>query len=163
MPEAQVQAVVLEYPAQQAPTATLPKPAANPGYPAPTSNASAKTTPTLIKIPAAKADTAVVTGILLTPDEKGQPYLGNIILGRAVQAKQPGFPPMISYSDDIKTTAAQDATGRFLFTNIPPGQYALLSSTPITATIILDTKTNTPFLFDVKAGEVKDLGIIPVP
>lgn len=132
-------------------------------YPAPTAAAAQPAaTGTPLVIPDPGEDTGVVTGKLLTADENGEPYLATLYLARTVDADEEGFPPLIAFSEETDPRAVQDSTGQFVVAEVPPGTYALVIWTPVTSIVIEETDSEEYLLFEVKAGEVTDLGIIPL-
>jgi hypothetical protein len=132
-------------------------------YPAPaTAVAQPAATGRPVEIPKPGEDAGVVTGKLLTPDENGEPYLATIYLARTVEADQEGFPPLIAFSEETDPKAVQDSSGQFVVAEVPPGTYALIIWTPVTSIVIEETEGEDYLLFEVKAGEVTDLGIIPI-
>lgn len=133
-------------------------------YPVPTGDPTpTQPEPTPITVPTPSQDLGIVTGTLLTSDPDQQPYLTDLYLGSTIPADKEGFPPMVSLSEATDPKAAQDKTGFFLFTNIKPGFYALIVWNPITSTVIQDEKKENYYVFEVKAGEVTDLGEIYFP
>ena len=133
-------------------------------YPVPTGDPTPTLPePTPISVPTPSQGLGIVTGTLLTSDTDHQPYLTDLYLGSTIPADKDGFPPMVSLSEATDPKAAQDKTGFFLFTNIKPGFYALIVWNPITSTVIQDEKKENYYVFEVKAGEVTDLGEIYFP
>jgi hypothetical protein len=157
---------VSEYPQPQAVT---PIPVIDDTYPGPL---SAQTTPeqvntgenfvTNLVIPTPNEGKAVITGQLLIGGEGGEPYIATLYLGPTVAPSTPTYPPMISFSEDTDLRAIQDVdTGRFVFTDVAPGQYAIILWTPYGGNPLVDENEAT-VMFSVSAGEVKDLGILPI-
>lgn len=58
--------------------------------------------------------------------------------------------------------AVTDREGRFFFGNIEPGVYALVLGHPVRLLLARDVASNQDVVFEVKAGEVTDLGTITV-
>jgi len=52
-------------------------------------------------------------------------------------------------------------TGRFLFTDVNPGQYAIIIWSPFGGNLLSD-ESGATILVTVNADEIKDLGVIPV-
>jgi hypothetical protein len=133
------------------------------GYPAPETSAPPEQLPESLEIPEPAGDRGAVTGQLLTPGPGGNPYIGALYLASTIQSDQEGFPPIVAFSDQTDPVAVQDQTGRFLFSDVPPGTYALVIWNPVASTVIEEPGTNDYMVFEVKAGEVTDLGVIGIP
>jgi hypothetical protein len=133
------------------------------GYPEPESAQFFENLPDSLDIPTPQADTGIVMGQLLTPDEDGEPYYGTLYLARTLETDAEGMPPIIAFSEGEDPLSTQDKTGTFLFVDIPPGKYALALWSPVTSTIIQDPEIDDYMVFEVKAGEVTDLGVIIIP
>jgi hypothetical protein len=117
---------------------------------------------TQLIVPTPLTGKAVVTGVLLIGGEGGKPYMATLYLASTVPPSTPDYPPLIAFSEQSDQLGIQDVdTGRFLFTNVAPGQYAIIIWTPFGGNPLVDQSGNS-LLFTVKAGEVKDLGIIPI-
>jgi hypothetical protein len=138
-------------------------------YPGPNSGngtSNAVSTPdyfvTQLTVPTPVSGKAVVTGQLLIGGEGGDPYMATLYLASTIPASTPEYPPLISFSEESDLRAVQDVdTGRFLFTDVTPGQYAIIVWTPLGGNPLLNEDGSTVML-TVSSGEVKDLGIIPI-
>ena len=138
-------------------------------YPGPLSGAGATgvvTTPTYyvtqLVVPTPSSGKGVVTGQLLVDGEGGTPYLATLYLASTVPASTPDYPPLIAFSEKTDQLAIQDVdNGRFLFTDVAPGQYAIIVWTPYGGNPLVDESGNS-IIFPVNADEVKDLGVIPI-
>jgi hypothetical protein len=133
------------------------------GYPAPQVSSPTAELPEVLEIPEPGEDSGIVTGQLLSPGPGGTPYIGALYLANTIPSDQEGFPPIVSLSDQTDPLAVQDQTGRFLFTEITPGTYALVLWNPVASTVIEEPGTNEYMIFEVQPGEVTDLGIIGIP
>jgi hypothetical protein len=133
------------------------------GYPAPQVSSPTAELPELLEIPEPGEESGIVTGQLLSPGPGGTPYIGALYLANTIPSDQEGFPPIVSLSDQTDPLAVQDQTGRFLFTDITPGTYALVLWNPVASTVIEEPGTNEYMVFEVQPGEVTDLGIIGIP
>jgi hypothetical protein len=92
------------------------------------------------------------------------PYLAEIYLGNAIQADQPDFEPIISFSQETDPKAIQDqGSGEFVFAPIMPGTYALVLWTPVGSTVLREPNSDRFLLFVVEAGETLDVGTIVIP
>jgi len=116
-------------------------------------------------VPTPKADKGVITGQLLTPGAGGRPYIATLYLGTLIYANEtPDAPPLISFAKETAPLGVQDPeTGRFYFADIAPGTYALILWTPVTSMPLRNAETGEDIVIEVKANEVTDLGIIPIP
>jgi hypothetical protein len=133
------------------------------GYPAPEATPYFLDLPDTIEIPEPGEETGVLVGQLLSPGPGGEPYYGTVYLARTITTDQEGMPPIVAFSEGVDPSAEQDRTGRFVFKEIEPGTYALVIWTPVASTVISDLETNEYRLFEIKAGEVTDVGIIGIP
>ena len=70
---------------------------------------------------------ANVTGQLLINGKGGKPYLATLYLASTIAPSDPKYPPLISFSEKTDPLASQEVdTGRFLFTDVEPGQHAII-------------------------------------
>ncbi len=117
---------------------------------------------TQLVVPTPVDGKAVVTGVLLVEGEAGKPYMATLYLASTIPPSTPDYPPLIAFSEQSDQLGIQDVdTGRFLFTDVAPGQYAIIIWTPFGGTPLVDESGNS-ILITVNSGEVKDLGIIPI-
>jgi hypothetical protein len=116
-----------------------------------------------VVVPTPKADLGIVTGKLLSSDSGNPPYIATLYLGSTIPANKDGFPPMVSLSADTDPKGRQDETGTFVFTDIKPGLYALVIWDPYNSVVVQDEKKENYLTFEVKAGEITDLGTILYP
>ena len=135
----------------------------NDGYPEPESTPYFLELPETIAIPTPGEATGVLIGQLLTPGPGGEPYYGTLYLARTIHTDQEGMPPIVAFSEGVDPVAEQDRTGRFVINDIEPGIYALVIWMPIASTVISDLETGDYRMFEVKAGEVTDVGVIGIP
>jgi hypothetical protein len=155
----------LAYPYPAQPTVIV----VNSEYPGPNSGngtSNAVSTPdyfvTQLTVPTPVSGKAAVTGQLLVGGEGGKPYMATLYLASTIPASTPEYPPLISFSEESDLRAVQDVdTGCFLFTDVTPGQYAIIVWTPLGGNPLLNEDGSTVML-TVSSGEVKDLGIIPI-
>lgn len=129
------------------------------GYPGPGS-------PTLSTIPTLDLSTALTptpnTGVVVGKlvDEVGNPYLGTLYLGNTINADQPGFQPVVEFSEQNPHADVDPATGQFVFTSVPPGTYGLIWWTPVGSDLIFMPNRTSMLLVDVSGGVVTDLGSV---
>lgn len=133
------------------------------GYPVPGTTPFFENLPESLVIPTPEAETGVVVGQLLTPGPGGEPYYGTLYLARTISSDTEGMPPIIAFSESEDPVSIQDKTGRFLFTAVLPGEYALALWSPVSSTILQKPDSEEYLVFAVRAGEVTDLGIIAIP
>jgi len=115
-------------------------------------------------VPSPSHDYGVVTGILLQPGDQEDPYLAEIFLGRAIEAQQPGYEPIVGFSREMDPKAVQDQeTGEFYFSDILPGKYALIIWNPISSYIFKDENSGGFLFLDVQAGSTLNLGELRMP
>jgi hypothetical protein len=144
---------------------------ASPGcsFLSPTPSATGKPTPVLAQTPAAgaaalatSAGTGGVRGRLIV-EGTGKPYLATLYLGRTISASQPGVPPIISYSESSDPQVTNDrATGDFEFKNVAAGTYAPLVWSPSGSVVLHKPGSSDPILIEVKAGQIADIGTVPI-
>jgi hypothetical protein len=113
-------------------------------------------------VPTPAPGKAVITGQLVEGSKDGKPFINALYLGSTSPASTPGYPPLVSYSEKSSQLAVQDVnTGRFLFTDVNPGQYAIIIWSPFGGNLLSD-ESGATILVTVNADEIKDLGVIPV-
>jgi hypothetical protein len=96
------------------------------------------------------ADDQAATGIDLYLADVSQLVEG----GASIAKLDPGSAPK----------AVVYETGAFIFTDIPPGRYALAASiSPANSTLISDPETSRELVISVEAGDIVDLGTVYVP
>ena len=132
------------------------------GYPVDDSATQTHTMPDDIDIPAPSEGTAVVHGELISLSAESSPYIAPALyLGTLMTSENGAFLGSISVDEDPE--GQQASNGKFVFTDVPPGNYGLFIWTPVNAFIIKDEKTAEPIVLEVTAGQTYDLGTIYVP
>jgi len=154
------------YPFQNEDEASLGNGSQNP-YPFQTLGESppANSTPIPFEgIPTPSQTTSVISGFLMHPGPGAEPYIAELYLGRAIEAQQPGFEPLISFSRDTDASAIQDPqTGMFYFADVPPGKFALIVWNPINSYVFKTMDSDEILLIEVNEGELIDLGELMMP
>ncbi len=110
--------------------------------------------------------TGNVTGQLLSAGSGGKPYTGGILyLGHVLRADRPDAPPMVSFGSDVSIKAAMrdESSGTFLFTNVSPGEYALVIDQVATSFVVNEVSKSAPLLIVVEAGKTRMLGVVSMP
>jgi hypothetical protein len=111
-------------------------------------------------VPTPTSGMGVITGQLLIGRDTNQPFLTTVYLAPILPAPSADLPPIVNFSMQSDPIAKQElSTGRFMFTDVTPGQYALVVSIPSESFIIKDSKGNN-LIIEVKPNEVKDIGTI---
>ena len=114
--------------------------------------------PESIDIPTPSKDSGVVIGRILVEGSR-EAYLGaNLLLGEVVEADQPGYPPLIGFSEQSNPKAVIAKDGSFLFINVPPGKYGLVMTNLLSTSLIENPETGESLIISVDAGELIDLG-----
>ncbi len=131
----------------------LPTPGAETGSPSPGS---------LLQIPTPAGDLAVVTGIILR-GSPAQPVQQAILYLGQIQVSESGTPVVTSLNKQTAPRSTVDATGRFVFADVPPGDYALVLDL-ISSTVVLRNPTGGgDLIVKAQAGKVTDLGSLTYP
>ena len=104
---------------------------------------------------------AAIRGRLVAGD--GSIYVVNIYLANFLTADDPTAPQIATFSDTSSPLAIQDPlTGDFAFLNVEPDRYGLAIFSPAVS-LILPAADGSYLSFEVKAGEILDLGDVIVP
>ncbi len=125
-------------------------------YPAPPE----PTTYVIETIPTPQGDMSTVTGYILknktspTPPGTVLLALGKVIIG------PDGMPMVARFDRDEAPHTLTDINGRFVFTDVPPGQYTLIVDRISDAFMLKHPDTGEDFIITASAGEIVDLGEI---
>jgi len=136
--------------------------------PSPTQNTAAGE-PTSARTPASIAatpapGTGLVTGVALWEEEDNQPATEIDLYLAEVSEVVEGGTSVAKLDAGSAPKAVVYQTGAFIFTDIPPGSYALVASiSPANSTLILDSETSTELVISVEAGDIVDLGTVYIP
>jgi hypothetical protein len=102
-------------------------------------------------------DTGAVTGFLLRGDPPEAVRPGLLYLGQVVTDSE-GNAIMTSVDKQVAPKTAAGPSGQFTFTNVPPGQYALVLDLISSSIVLRDPSSAEDLLIDVVAGQIIDLG-----
>lgn len=103
----------------------------------------------------ASPDVGIVTGrLVIGKNSWTNPfpiYLGEIILSN-------GTPAIVSLDKSRAPRSQLDSSGRFVFSNVPPGKYCLILDL-VTKTIVLrNPSTGNDLIIVVEGGKIIDIG-----
>jgi hypothetical protein len=88
---------------------------------------------------------------------------GDLYLATFIQANQPEAKPVIAFSEGQNPKATnQIIDGTFVFTDVTPGEYALVVSNPYNSFVVEEPGGGSK-LVTVQADQVNDLGTIVIP
>jgi hypothetical protein len=111
-------------------------------------------------VPTPTSGKGVITGQLLIGSDTNQPFLAKVYLAPILPASSADLPPVVNFSMESDPIATQEiSTGRYMFTDVTPWQYAFVVSVPSESFIIKDNNGNN-LIIEVKPDEVNDIGII---
>jgi hypothetical protein len=114
-------------------------------------------------IPTPSTGKSVVTGELKVASDSMSQNLEELFLLPIASSDTPEDFSSVTYSNATDPVATIEiGTGKFAFTDINPGKYALLIWTSMMAYPVVDTPGNT-IIFTVNPDELKDLGIVTIP
>ncbi len=150
------------YPAAAPTQVTANKAYPNPESGSAASNLSSQYLVDNLVIPTASQDKGVITGQLLVGGDASKPYITTLYLASTIPASDASQPPVVNFARQTDPIATFEKTsGRFLFSEIAPGKYALVVSPGSESYFIQDSSGNT-MIIEVSAGQVTDLGVIPI-
>ncbi len=133
-------------------TPGTPKATAYPVPPSPTQY-------TITTLPTPKDDTGIITGYLLENKTHPSAPSGTVVIALATIVPGPDGTPMVArFNREEAPHTLTDSNGRFVFEDIPPGQYGLIVDRISDAFLLNDPETGGDFIFTVTAGEMLDLG-----
>jgi|GEM_PF-1281887 len=111
--------------------------------------------------PLPRAGTGAVIGKLDLGTEADRGYTAqDLYLAPSLESSQSNMPPVVafSYATDPHPIA-YDSNGRFAFTNVPPGNYALIIWHP-GFSFVLESAEGRPHQVTVAADQIINLGTI---
>ncbi|RMF50088.1 MAG: hypothetical protein D6755_01625 [Anaerolineae bacterium] len=133
-------------------TAPAAEPTAYPAPPRPTEYI-------ITTLPTPKSDSGIITGYLLENKANPTAPSSTVLLALAKIIPGPDGQPMVArFNREEAPHTLTDVNGRFVFKDIPPGQYGLIVDRISDAFLLNDPDTGGDFIFTATAGEVLDLG-----
>lgn len=104
----------------------------------------------------------VVCGVLSAgPERKSSGPVGGLTVYIAEILFSSEGPSGLASMDEVSAPSATvDEVGRFVFTNVKPGMYALIVKTPVSLLVVHDVITGQDVVFEVNQGSGLDLGVI---
>jgi len=116
-----------------------------------------------LDIPEPSADTAIVYGQLTANDGTGRSFLaGDVYLAPVIYSQGEMEIPFVSLDIDNDPKASQRTKNhQFLFVDVAPGTYGIVIHTPVNDYVVLDDVEGFRYV-EVSAGDVIDLGVIPI-
>ena len=108
-------------------------------------------------LPAPGKDTGIVTGYLLSKEtDSPLPNMG-VYLGEYIYLT-PGPDYLVSLRQEGSPHSATDGSGRFVITEVPPGDYPIIAWTPFSSYVVPDEKGESELVVNVQAGQIIDVG-----
>lgn len=116
----------------------------------------------LDSLPPPPSDKAVLFGTIdLSPDQEFDSIL---FLSRNLSEGETDIPAALAFSYNNDPRANQNQDGEFVFTNVAPGQYAIVFWNIKGIKVVPSEESSGLFkLVDVKGGETINLGEISIP
>lgn len=125
-------------------------------YPSPTTNKEIIT-----DIPTPVGETATVTGVIQQGQTSSLAPADNLILALAkVVPDSNGNPIIVSFNRSSAPKTVTDSKGRFVFVDIPPGQYGLILDRIIGSYLLNDPENGGDMLITTEPGQLFDLGTL---
>jgi hypothetical protein len=111
--------------------------------------------------PSPAADSGVVTGRIIV-ESSGAPLVGVVVYLGEILPLDPGEEYLVTLEEQASPHASIDENGRFIITDIPPGDYPIIVWTPMRSQVLADPDGELEFSVSVQAGEVIDIGVFAV-
>ncbi|HSB65156.1 MAG TPA: hypothetical protein VLD65_01180, partial [Anaerolineales bacterium] len=113
-------------------------------------------------VPSPGEGKAIITGQLLIDGDTSKPLITILYLSVVTPNSDPNKPPVVNLKIDSDPIATQEIkTGKFVFSDVIPGQYALVIWSTSNFSVI-ENNAGDKLIIEPHANEVTDLGIIPV-
>lgn len=121
-------------------------------------------TPSVLRYATPRQGLGGITGRLVAGSVNGPGYMGgDLYLGRLIPGSDPKAPPAVAFSNDSDPKAdIYNTDGTFAFTNVQPGNYALVMWNPA-LDFVIEYPKGTLLEVTVTQNKVTDLGTIVIP
>lgn len=117
--------------------------------------------PTPAVKPETSATAGAVVGRLILDRPEGEMAVTDALLGLAkIILDDQGLPRASGYTASEAPRTTTDSLGRFVLNNVKPGTYTLILDGVVTQNQLADEATGDTIMFEVKPGEVVDLGTL---
>lgn len=127
------------------------------GYPVPSQEISLDQI-TLIPTPAS-IQNATVTGVLLRQEDSSiEPVANRILSLGQVLYDDAGQPTLVKLESSTPLRTVTDINGKFVFQEVPIGEYVLVYDRIHDAYMLNDPETGGDFVFRAEGGQILDLG-----
>jgi hypothetical protein len=109
-------------------------------------------------IPTPSDNKGVITGVLLEGTEEFEPASNAVLYLADIVASTDGRKAAASFDRATSPNTQTDAHGRFVFSDVEPGEYALVLDRIYNSFLLHDPDGEGDLLFTAEAGETVDLG-----
>lgn len=113
---------------------------------------------TIKTIPTPSTNKAVITGVLLEGTEELEPASSAILYLADIVNSTDGRKAAASFDRASSPNTQTDAHGRFVFSEVDPGEYSLVLDRVYNSFLLHDPDGEGDLLFTAEAGEILDLG-----
>lgn len=118
-------------------------------------------TPFVSVLPTPDPSAATVTGLLLRANNRAPYEAVMVFLERTPRENTP--PGVLYAPPNDQPRAMSDASGEFIITNVPEGQYvAILYSPPFDLQLVTEPFSDEPMFINAEPGEVINIGTVSV-
>jgi hypothetical protein len=114
-----------------------------------------------LEVPTPRSGSGVVVGAA-TVQDVGIPMGGaEVFLGDHIGATEEV--PLYGFDPEVAPHTVADAYGRFVFTEVPPGEYVIVFWTPFSSVMASDPVSGEPLVVSVMAGQTTEVGELTEP
>lgn len=117
-----------------------------------------------LEYPTPQPGRGAVIGRLVSGSQDGPGYVGgDLYLGSLIPGSDPNAQPVVAFTQNVDPKAVVYLPdGRFAFTDITPGEYALVVWNPV-ASFVIEAPAGGALKVSVRADATTDLGTLVVP